>query len=388
MNRATETPRRPARRQAPRERFDPYGELDDGWDEEEVYEEYEPYRPGGARVVKVFVALLVFAGALLGGLVWWASRQIDPPGEQGAQLAKVTVPKGAGLDQVASILEKDGVIANAWLFGYYARWQGLASWKAGDYVVFRKNSTYDEAMAVLEKGPLPPRSSSITIPPGMRLTDALARIAKQVPTLSVDQLNAALASGQVKSKYHPAGESWEGYLAPDTYEVGENPTAVGVLQKLVTTQDKRMDGLGYARAQALTGRSTADLVKIASMVEAEAGTPAEEKGKIARVIFNRLDKDEILGIDAVIAYGLGKTGSLTKKDLETDSPYNNRRNKGLPPTAIALPSEASLMAAISPPDGNWIYYVLVSNDPPSHLFTASAKEFQQAKEKAQAEGVF
>lgn len=372
----------------PRERFDPYGELDADWPEEEIYEEYEPYRPGGARVVKVFVAVLVLAGMVLGGLVWWASRQIDPPGEQGAQIEKVTIPKGAGLDKVAEILQADGVIANAWLFGYYARWQGLPTWKAGEYVVFHKNSTFDEAMEVLQKGPLPPRSSSITIPPGKRLSDALARIAKQIPTLTVDQLNAALASGQVKSKYHPAGESWEGYLAPDTYEVGENPTAVGVLQKLVTTQDKRLDDLGYARAQALTGHSAQDLVKIASMVEAEAGTPAEEKGKIARVIFNRLERNEILGIDAVIAYGLGKTGSLTKKDLETDSPYNNRKNKGLPPTAISLPSEASLMAAISPPDGNWIYYVLVSNDPPSHLFTASAKEFQQAKEKAQAEGVF
>lgn len=255
-------------------------------------------------------------------------------------------------------------------------------------MVFKKNSTFDEAIAVLEKGPLPPSTASVTIPPGLRLSEALERITKQVPSLSVDQLNATLASGSVTSKYHVPGTSWEGYLAPDTYQFDEKPTPEAVLQKLASQQDKILDRQGYDRAEALTGRSAQDLVTIASMIEKEAGTPPEEKGKIARVIYNRLDTKEILGIDAVIAYGLGKSGPLTKADLATDSPYNNRKNLGLPPTAISLPSEASLAAAIQPPEGNWIYYVLVSNDPPSHIFTNSAKEFEAAKAKAKAEGVF
>ena len=81
-------------------------------------------------------------------------------------------------------------------------------------------------------------------------------------------------------------------------------------------------------------------------------------------------------------------GGLTKADLEKDTPYNNRLHRGLPPTPIATPSKAALEAAINPPEGPWIYYVLVEKNPPTHLFTASAKEFQRAKDDAKARGVF
>jgi UPF0755 protein len=128
---------------------------------------------------------------------------------------------------------------------------------------------------------------------------------------------------------------------------------------------------------------------MASLAERETGAPADERGKIVRVIQNRLDAGSPLGIDASVLYGLGRTsGGLTKTDLAADTPYNTRIHKGLPPTPIATPSKASLQAAIDPPDGPWTYYVLVQNDPPTHLFTDSAKEFQKAKEDAKARGVF
>ena len=110
---------------------------------------------------------------------------------------------------------------------------------------------------------------------------------------------------------------------------------------------------------------------------------------MARVILNRLEKKTPLGVDAAIMYGLGKTtGALTASDLKKDTPYNNRIHAGLPPTPIATPSKAALQAAIKPPEGPWIYYVLVSKDPPSHLFTDSFAEFNAAKTEAKAKGIF
>ena len=110
---------------------------------------------------------------------------------------------------------------------------------------------------------------------------------------------------------------------------------------------------------------------------------------ISRAISNRLDAGETLGIDASVLYGLGRaSGGLTQSDLDTDTPYNTRMRAGLPPTPIALPGRASLAAAISPAEGEWRYYVLVSNDPPTHFFTDDYDEFLEAKAEAQERGVF
>ncbi|MCB1010073.1 MAG: endolytic transglycosylase MltG, partial [Microthrixaceae bacterium] len=165
--------------------------------------------------------------------------------------------------------------------------------------------------------------------------------------------------------------------------------ATEILQTLSDEMSSNLDELGYERAETLRGFSAYDVLKVASLAERETGQPEEERGQIARVIYNRLDEGEPLGIDASILYGLGRdSGELTKSDLEADTPYNTRVNAGLPPTPIGLPSMAALSAAIDPPEGDWRYYVLVSNEPPSHLFTDSYSEFQRAKAQAQADGVF
>ena len=169
----------------------------------------------------------------------------------------------------------------------------------------------------------------------------------------------------------------------------DDATAQEILQTMATKMDDVLDGLGYDKAESLQGRTPYELVTIASLVERETGQPPEERGKIARVIMNRLDDGEPLGIDAANLYGLGRTsGELTKADLAVESPYNVRKNKGLPPTPICLPGEASLRAAIEAPAGTWRYYVLTTKDPPTHLFTDSYREFQKAKADAQARGVF
>ena len=106
-----------------------------------------------------------------------------------------------------------------------------------------------------------------------------------------------------------------------------------------------------------------EMVIVASLVEKET-QQADERGKVARVIYNRLDQDFYLGIDAAVLYGLGRSsGGLSEADLQKDTPYNNRIHKGLPPTPIANPGIASLQAAVAPAKGPWLYYVLDADAP-------------------------
>ncbi len=341
------------------------------------------------RVLSVFAVIVLVLGIFAGGGLLWASKKIDPSGPQGEEVQKVVVPKGASTASIGKLLADKDIISSSRIFTYYVGWKNAGPWKAGEYVDFRKSSSFDEAIEVLAAGPIAAASKVVRVTEGLRLSDALKEIESQMGTVTVAQLQQALESGQVRSSYKPAEAGWEGFLFPDTYEFDEKDSAPVVLQKMAAKMDSVLDELSYDKAEQLSGRSAYELVTIASLIEKETGQPPEERGKISRVISNRLDEGEPLGIDASVLYGLGRaSGGLTKSDLAEETPYNTRKVAGLPPTPIALAGKASLEAAIEPTPGDWKYYVLTSNEPPTHFFTSSYKEFTREKANAQERGVF
>ena len=169
---------------------------------------------------------------------------------------------------------------------------------------------------------------------------------------------------------------FEGFLFPATYDfVAHTTSAQLVAQQLKAfKQNWAKVNLGYARSKNLTAY---DVLTIASLVEKEAVAP-EDRGKIARVIYNRLHLGMNLGIDATTRYGLHipPTQSLTASELASTNPYNTRNPTivGLPPTPIANPGLASIQAAAHPASGPWIYFVR-KPDHVHHFFTASDTEF-------------
>lgn len=363
--------------------------------------EYESYRrPSrrGSPIAVAAVALFAVVGIVVAATLVWASRQINPAGEPGRKVASVVVPAGTTFAGVTDILEEQDVISSARVMRWWARFNDVAPVKAGTYVDFRENSSMSDAVEVLNAGPVPPEDKVVRIIPGSWLEDALVAIDEQFDTITVDQLKFVLASGQVTSKYYtgPSGEDlehwrqWEGYLLPETYQFDADADPVAILQRIVDEFDDTLDELGYDDAEAATGRTAHELITIASMVERETGDPLDERAKIARVIMNRLDADEPTGIDATILYGLGRRGNeggLTRTELQTDGPYNSRTRSGLPPTAIALPSESSLAAAIRPAVGNWRWYVLQSATPRTHGFFDNYQDFLAAKDECDAKGL-
>lgn len=359
---------------------------DDGYDYEPVSSYSRRANPIGITVLAVIAVL----GIVVGGGLLWTSRQINPSGGQGEKIDEIVVPSGASFTDVAQLLEDEGVISSARVMGWYSKFADVESVQAGRYIQFHQNMSMGDAIEVLNDGPVAAQSKVVTIIPGMWLSDALAAINKAFPNISVEELSLTLLGGQVTSKYHPdPTASWEGFLLPETLDFKEDATARDILQRFVDEFDKVLDNAGYANAETRTGRTAYELVTIASMVEREKGDVDGEAEKMARVIFNRLDEDMSLGIDATILYGLqrkGNEGALTKSELETDGPYNSRTRKGLPPTPIALASKASLEAAINPAEGDYLYYVLSGVNPREHAFTESYDEFLREKAKCQANG--
>jgi UPF0755 protein len=167
--------------------------------------------------------------------------------------------------------------------------------------------------------------------------------------------------------------SVEGFLFPALYQFEPTTSASRLVANQLAAFEARWRAVRPSpRARA---RSPYDVVSIASMIERETVVPAERK-LVAAVIYNRLDQGMPLGIDATLRYGLGIPGTrpLTQAHLRSNSPYNTRRFKGLPPTPIGNPGLPSLRAAASPAEVDYLYYLRRPNSV-RHLFTADEAEF-------------
>ena len=357
-----------------------------GWDDQS---EFVTARPAGFRVLRALGAVVVLA--VIGYVVYttgrnWFAGQIDPPGEPGAPVT-VNVPSGATTADIGSLLGEKGVVPNPTFFRYYAQWKDQGNFQAGEYVL-AENMSADEAIEVLLAGPRQIEYGEFAVPEGLWISEMLPRIAQQVPSVTEADLQAALSSGQLTPRYRPPGQnSWEGLLFPAKYFIEEDITALEVLAKMNDEFARVTGELGYGGAERKHGLSAYEVIIVASLVEAEAKAP-EDRPKIARVIYNRLRDNHWLGIDATYLYALqDRQAQLTTELLNsTENPYYSRRQTGLPPTPIAMPSKASLEAAMNPADGDWLFYVL-SPDGRTHNFATNDEEFLEFKRIAEEAGV-
>ncbi|MFP3901433.1 MAG: endolytic transglycosylase MltG [Acidimicrobiia bacterium] len=381
----------------------PYGDsYDDAYGEDvygdEVYDDAygdeddeDLGRRRGCRTVLAVLALLAVAGVVGGFFAWrWVREQVDPPGSPGQRVI-VEIEPGFSTAQIGDALEENGIIRNAFVWQWYTRVNRVSSIQAGQYEM-QRNSSYDEAIEVLEAGPLPPDADTVTIPEGFTVAQIVGRLTdpeEGVEGFSAPAVLAALNDPAMRSEYLPDGQtSKEGTLFPETYRIEEGDDEAALIARMVEQFDAVMGELDARSRAHAVGLSPYEVVIVASLVEGETRVD-EERGKVARLIYNRLDRNEPLAIDATSCYEKDEDPcTLTAADLESDSPYNTRVRPGLPPTPIASPGRASLEAALNPPDGDWLYSVLdADGDGDTHIFTADYDEFVEAKQRCQDAGM-
>lgn len=217
------------------------------------------------------------------------------------------------------------------------------------------------------------RPTSLVIPEGWRATQVYAAVDKAL-ALPAGTTKKSLAKANLKLPNDAEGNP-EGYLFPATYPLGENPTPEKLLTAMVDTANKKFTGAPIAAGAQRNALNVYQAVTIASIVQAEAAAK-EDMGKVARVIFNRLERGMPLQMDSTINYALGRsTLKTTDKDTKIDSPYNSYQRMGLPPTPIANPGDEAMSAAINPTPGDWLYFVTVK--PGDTRFTADYAEHRR-----------
>ncbi|MGW1029807.1 endolytic transglycosylase MltG [Streptomyces sp. NPDC002577] len=221
------------------------------------------------------------------------------------------------------------------------------------------------------------RPASLTIPEGWRTSQVYAAIdnALGVPA-------GTTKKSIPKAKLHlppDAKGNPEGYLFPATYPLNSKSTPESVLSYMVRTANEKFNGDQLTAGPQRNPMSLYQTITIASIVQAEAETK-DDMGKVARVIYNRLNSGMPLQMDATINYALNRSTLRTSEnDTQIDSPYNTYIRMGLPPTPIANPGEDALLATISPPAGDWLYFVTVK--PGDTRFTTNFEEQQRNVEE-------
>ena len=339
----------------------------------------EPPRKRRARLTplgKLVVFLLVIL-LPLGGLGLYA-KNVSGGSSTGREVAVVIEP-GSSASTIAETLAEAGVIKAAWLFRLYSRVKGTAkNLKPGEYV-FRTDMSYGAVVAILEKGPKI-EITRVTLPEGKTVRETARILAKA--GFTAEEFLAEATSGKHKVYNQRAGlKNLEGFLFPKTYDFKEGTTASQALDILLGQYERETKTLDWSRASRL-GVNAYEIMIIASMIEREAQVP-QDRAKIARVIYNRIERGMRLQIDATVQYGIFlKTGSykhpLLLEDYTFPSTYNTYRIDGLPPAPIASPGLETIKAALNPADGEWLYYVLI-NDKGEHGFANTYDEFVRLK---------
>jgi UPF0755 protein len=315
-------------------------------------------------ITSVIVLALLAAIAAYG--VRWVQHQVDPPGRAGVPI-EVAIPSGTSGGGLGKLLEAQGVIGNANVWRVWSQLHAVGRFQAGKYQ-FKKDSSFEEVVAVLKQAPVVPQQQKLTIPPGFRLTQVAERVGG-LPGRSADRFMQVVNAHTVKSALLPQESSvnLEGFIAAETLNFDLSNDETAVLIKLVDEFDRTAREAGLMKAKDAVGYSPYEVLIIASLIEREAKFP-EERGKVARVIYNRLKGKTALQLDATTVYELGG-GVPTAKDLKKDGPYNTYTNKGLPPTPICTPSIESIKAALDPTVGDWLYYVVTETDGHSSFAT-------------------
>lgn len=323
-----------------------------------------PRRRGRASFIVALVAF-VLVGA---GVLFAANRYstCERPPDAGGTV-ELTVPEGAaGQDVVASLKDHgltrcDGFVGNLLLRGTGLGNQMLA----GDYVL-TVGTPLQDIVTILTTPPESAPTVDLTVPEGLRIRltypgeRSISSVVKEQLGLSAARFADLAESGRLTlPPYLPEGTSTaEGFLFPKTYElVRKRLDERDVIRAMLDRFETEVRQMPWGNAKRL-GVTPYEAVIVASMVEREASRD-DERRLIAGVIYERLRLGMALGIDATLLYeDPTPDGELSTADIETGGPYNTRINAGLPPTPIASPGAASLLAALTPEASPYLYYVL------------------------------
>ncbi|GAB3365852.1 MULTISPECIES: endolytic transglycosylase MltG [Giesbergeria] len=324
-------------------------------------------------MARLLTWLLLLVLALCAAAAWWLYQPLElrhSPLE--LEIEHGTTPRGVAQEVVAA-----GVRTDARLLYWWFRLSGQdRQIKAGNYELERGTTPY----SLLQKLARGEESlQTLTLVEGWSWRQVRAALTKEE---GLRHDSASLSDEALMERLGRPGLPPEGRFFPDTYTYAKGSSDLALLRRALHAMDRHLEAVWAQRASDTPLQSPQQALILASIVEKETGR-ASDRPQIAGVFVNRLRIGMLLQTDPTVIYGLGEKfdGNLRKKDLQTDTPWNTYTRAGLPPTPIAMPGKAALMAAVQPEATKALYFV-AKGDGSSH-FSASLDEHNRAVNRYQ-----
>ncbi len=328
---------------------------------------------------KLLVLLILIAAAVM---LYGPVNEYFRPSKEGGMPVTVTIPQGASVSDIAGILQENGLIEHKWVFQLKAKLSSHGSaLRYGTFELHDNMSLSDIIYTLATKGDAA-NTFTLTIPEGYS-AEKIAVLLEEKQICTAEDFLDALENGSYSYDFiqdipsdKPYNYKLQGFLFPSTYEFYNDATPNHIIDTMLGEFDRQYQSIDKGKNK----KTLYDIVTMASLIEREARLP-EERTTIAGVIQNRLDIDMLLQVDATVIYaisdGLYDVDTVYYKDLETNSPYNTYRFKGLPAGPICSPGLDSLKAAIFPEQHEYYYYHTdeVKKDG-SHIFTKDFSSHQ------------
>lgn len=322
-------------------------------------------------LIAIVAAMLLLSGAAL----WWVNEPIALQLKPGNTVLDLEIEPKTSADGVADAVVASGAKVPVQLLQAWFRLSGQARLiKAGSYELVPGTSPR-KLLRMLVRGE--ETLKSITLVEGWTFLQVRAALQK-AEQLEPDTL--ALSPEIIMEKLDRPGVHPEGRFFPDTYTYAKGSSDLAVLKRAARAMDKRLDAAWSLRSPDTPLKSPEQALILASIVEKETGK-ASDRAQIGGVFSNRLRIGMPLQTDPTVIYGLGTQfdGNLRKRDLQHDTPYNTYTRTGLPPTPIAMPGRAALLAAVQPAPTQALYFVARGDG--SSAFSNNLDEHNRAVNK-------
>jgi UPF0755 protein len=324
-------------------------------------------------LLTIFLLVSLVVLGVGGWGLWWVYQ----PLKLSAPTLDLSIEPGTLPRGVAQAVKDAGVAVNPDLLYLWFRVSGQGrAIKAGSYEL-EAGLTPHRLLAKLARGEESLRA--VTLVEGWNFRQFRAALAKE-EVLKPD--TKGLGDEDIMKLLGRPGQHPEGRFFPDTYTYAKGSSDVAVFRRALRAMDKRLAAAWAQRSAEAVVKTPDEALTLASIVEKETGK-AGDRPLIAAVFNNRLRVGMPLQTDPTVIYGMGTSfdGNLRKKDLQADTPWNTYTRAGLPPTPIAMPGKASLVAAVQPAPSRALYFV-ARGDGSSH-FSASLDEHNRAVNKYQ-----
>lgn len=369
--------------------------MDNGSKKQEMFSKMQE-RKSEVKMVRKIVAIIAIVFVLIIGVVGlfgynYVKGALKPLDPNATKTIAVEVPIGSSLSSISTLLEKKGVIKDARVFKYYAKFKNESQFQAGNYDLTQA-MTFDELIESLKTGKVYRKPVfTMTVPEGLTLEQIGKVIEKKTPYTQKEFMDLVTSDTFVQQMMANYPElvteavladniryDLEGYLYPATYSYyEEKPSLQAIVEEMIAAMNNVVKN--YSDVLAEKQMSVHQLLTFASLLEEEA-TAQTDRETIASVFYNRINEGMPLQTDPTVLYALGDhKDRVLFEDLEVDNAYNTYKNKGLPPGPIAGAGKTSIEASLNPSQTDYFYF-LADKEGVNH-FSKTYDEHLQKVEK-------